>query len=132
MEHDNLSYYHNLELKPGIKFYQALCRLNKPIHKYELRIPQTYFVEERKLLVYDESKGYLTRVEELSIPEYQRELEHEALIHTNPHSDNPLTVTVAVTAALDQPAYLIRKRFSMYDYRTYGVSDLLTEMCRKL
>lgn len=108
----NLEYI-NLDLKPGIKFYQTLCKLTKPISNYQLRIPETYYVEDSKLLVYDESKECLSQVDYLLRTQFFNVLENMAIEYArNKSLDNEL---------LDQPAYLFRKRISM------KASDLRTQ-----
>ena len=98
-----------------MKFYQALCRLGKRIAKYKLRIPQTYYVTEGKLLAFDKEKGYLTNVEPVLAAQYQYRLEQEAAAFArDPGNRN----------ALDEPAYVFRTRVSTMHPGTYTVKSL--------
>jgi len=105
-------YYAHLSIGPGIKFYQALCKTSK-IFKYELRIPDTYHVEMETLLCFDTKKGYLTRTEQMTLPEYQHMLLTEAAKYCNQYQNND--------KMLDMPAYIIRKRTSFSNYSIKGV-----------
>lgn len=103
-----MNYYDHLDLKPGFKFFQSLSRLNRPIDKYALRIPTTYYSEEQKLLVYDPAKGYLARAETTSVAHLKAMLEMEANDHNK--------LFVGNDAELDAPAYMVRKRTGLHDF----------------
>jgi len=112
------NYYENLELKPGFKFYQSLCRLSQPIQKYGLRIPQTYYAEEQKLLVYDYSKDCIVRAEPMGTTQFKLMLEAELrdniLKGIDAQSDEGKNL-------LNQPAYIVRKRINIQDDKTTSV-----------
>jgi len=96
-------------LQPGIRFYKALCNLSKPIYKYGLRIPQTYYAEEGKLLVFDETRQCLSRVDLINDEAFKSRLEIEAMQNM---SSRP-----------DEPAYVFHKRncSSPKDFTTKSV-----------
>ncbi len=89
-------------LQPGVRFFKALCNLSKPIGKYGLRIPDTYYAEEGKLLVFDETKGCVARIESVLDERFRSRLEMEARAH----------------ADQDEPAYIFCKR-SLVDSTFY-------------
>ncbi len=107
------AYYVNLAIGPGIKFYQALCSLSHTIYKYELRIPDTYHVEMEVLLSLDEKKGFLVKAEAMSMAEFKQMLISEAMGYVAAHREEQ--------KKLEEPAYIIRKRKSLYSYTILGV-----------
>ena len=105
-----------LKLVPGIYFYRSLCKLSKPILKYHLRIPDTYYAGEGKLLIYDTSKGCLGSVVPILDEIYKNRLEIEASAHAN---------------QCDEPAYVFHRQISNILQNTTTVSVTYMIIIRK-
>jgi len=116
--------YSGLRLKPGVKFFETLTKLSRPISKYELRIPFTYVLGESKMLIYDKTKGYLTKVEVISKILFQHKVALEAIEIVGKFQEN--------RAALESPAYIFCQNASTRNFDVNAELVNWRKLIRKL